>query len=197
MNKTALLILDPQNDLLSPEGKLYAATKPVLEKYAVIANLNKLIAIFNEFDSTIIFSPITFSEDYSEAGHNPYGVMTSVISSQGMIKGTFGGDISNLLDRKESDIVIERSSIIAFEGTELEKILKEKGINTLVLCGLLSDICIEGTMRAAYGKGFEVYVSVDATATLSLEKQQITMEHSFPLFSKSIETAPLLSMLIE
>jgi nicotinamidase-related amidase len=71
-----------------------------------------------------------------------------------MIKGTQGGEIDASFDKRGGDIVIERSAIIAFEGTDLEQRLKDKGINTLILVGLLSDVCIEGTMRAAYSKGY-------------------------------------------
>jgi len=83
---------------------------------------------------------------------------------------------------------LERSAIIAFENTKLSEILKEKRIETLVLCGMLSEICVEGTMRTAYSKGFEVDTVIDATATLNLEKQLFAMEHNYPLFSKAIDT---------
>lgn len=75
------------------------------------------------------------------------------------------------------------------------KTLKDKGITTIVLCGLLSDICIEGTMRDAYSKGFKVFTLTDATATLSLDKQEITTEHIYPLFSKIINTEGTLSLI--
>lgn len=194
-NKTAIVILDPQNDLTSPSGKLFPATQGVLEKFNVIKNINHLTEKFRDSGATVIYSPIVFSEGYPEAGKNPYGVMASVIQSTAMIKGTNGAEISPQFQRKPEDIVIERNAIIAFEGTDLGRILKEKGITTIVLCGLLSDICIEGTMRTAYSKGFEVFTLSDATATLSLEKQGITTEHSYPLFSKVINTQEALSLI--
>lgn len=194
-NNTAIIILDPQNDLTSPSGKLFPATQGVLEKFNVIKNINQLTEKFRDAGATVIYSPIVFSEGYPEAGKNPYGVMASVIQSTAMIKGTNGAEISPQFQRKPEDIVIERNAIIAFEGTDLGRILKEKGITTIVLCGLLSDICIEGTMRTAYSKGFEVFTLSDATATLSLEKQGITTEHSYPLFSKVINTQEALSLI--
>jgi len=193
--KTALIVLDPQNDLTSPEGKLFPATKPVLDKFDVINNINQLTKNFRQSGATIIFSPIVFSKGYPEVGSNPYGVMTSVIANKAMVKGTSGAEIDQQFIVKDEDIILERSAIIAFEGANLLATLKGKGITTIVLCGLLSDICIEGTMRVAYSKGFEVFTLTDATATLSLEKQKITTEHSYPLFSKVINTEDALSLI--
>ncbi|MBL4898961.1 MAG: cysteine hydrolase [Colwellia sp.] len=193
--KTALIVLDPQNDLTSSTGKLFPATQPVLDKFDVINNINQLTDSFRYAGATIIYSPIVFSKGYPEVGNTPYGVMASVIANEAMVKGTSGAEISQQFTMKDEDIILERSAIIAFEGTNLTQILKDKGITTIILCGLLSDICVEGTMRTAYSKGFEVFTLIDATATLSLEKQEITAEHSYPLFSKVIKTEELLSLI--
>jgi len=193
--KTALIVLDPQNDLTSSTGKLFPATQPVLDKFDVINNINQLTDDFRYAGTTIIYSPIVFSKGYPEVGNTPYGVMASVIANEAMVKGTSGAEISQQFTMKDEDIILERSAIIAFEGTNLTQILKDKGITTIILCGLLSDICVEGTMRTAYSKGFEVFTLIDATATLSLEKQEITAEHSYPLFSKVIKTEELLSLI--
>jgi nicotinamidase-related amidase len=192
---TAIIVLDPQNDLTNSSGKLFPATEAVLNKYDVINNINTLTRQYRDAGATIIYSPIVFSEGYPEAGENPYGVIASVIESGAMIKGTQGGEIDASFDKRGGDIVIERSAIIAFEGTDLEQRLKDKGINTLILVGLLSDVCIEGTMRAAYSKGYEVYTLTDATATMSIQKQDITRKHSFPLFSKVVDTNTALSFI--
>jgi len=190
-----MLVLDPQSDLTDPFGKLFPATEAVLHKFNVINNINKLTEHYRDAGATIIFSPIVFSKGYPEAGKNPYGVIASVIESGAMIKGTWGGEIDTAFDKRDEDIVIERSAIIAFEGTDLEQRLKDRDINTIVLVGLLSDVCIEGTMRAAYSKGYEVYTLTDATATMSLRKQDITREYSFPLFSKVVDTNTALSLI--
>ena len=194
-NNTALLIMDPQNDLIHPDGILYAATQTTLEQNDVIANINKLIKSHRSGGSTIIFSPITFSEGYPEAGENPYGVIASVMQSNAMIKGTWGGDIASSLHREKDDIIIERSNIIAFEETNLETILREKRISRLILCGLLSDVCVEGTMRSGYDKGFEVYTAIDATATLDHKKHEYTVTQNFPMFSKPLSTRELSNLL--
>jgi ureidoacrylate peracid hydrolase len=191
---TALIVMDPQNDLISQQGILYGATEPTLSKNGVITNINRLIDDYRVAGASIIFSPITFSEDYREAGDNPYGVVAAVAGNKAMIRETWGGDIADFLHRETSDPVIERSKIIAFEGTGLEALLREKGITRIVLCGMLSDVCVEGTMRSGYDKGFEVYTATDATAALDYDKHEYTATHNFPLFSKALSTQALCSL---
>ena len=72
---------------------------------------------------------------------------------------------------------------------------KEKGITTVILCGLLTDVCVEATMRIAYDKWFEVFTVTDATATLDVNKQEATVETSFPLFSKPVNTETAMAMI--
>ena len=76
--------------------------------------------------------------------------MAAVIENQDMLKGTTRGDTSVVFIIKASDLVQARSSIIAFQGAPVESMLKSIEIETLVLCGMLSDICVEGPMRVAY-----------------------------------------------
>ncbi|MBO6504582.1 MAG: cysteine hydrolase [Kordiimonadaceae bacterium] len=193
--KTALLVLDPQNDLTDPTGKLGMATKPSLDKYDVIANINTLTDSYRQAGCFIVFSPISFSEGYAEAGENPYGVMSAIVETQSMVRGTWGSEISDLFNRDDSDYVMERNAIIAFERTDLEDVLKREGIERIVLVGMLTDICVESTMRTAYVKGYEVFTVKDATAALDLNKQEMSVETNFPLFSKVVSTRQAVDLL--
>lgn len=194
MDKIALIVLDPQNDLTDANGKLGAATGPILEKYNVISNINKLTDTYRKLGAKIIFSPIVFERGYPEVGSEPYGVMSQVIDRHAMIKGTSGAEISDLFDLKPTDVELPRSAIIAFEGTKLSEILEQNDIKKLIICGMLTDICVEGTARTAYDRGYEVITVSDATATLSLEKHEYTFKNCLPMFSKVEDTASLLSV---
>ena len=193
--KTALLLVDTQNDFLSPEGKMHAAVKPILDSHDMPNRLNLLIRASREAGSKVIFTPITFQEGCPEAGENPYGIMAPVAESGAFIMGTWGAQIADVLEKTEDDLVIEKHCLGAFEGTDLESTLRGAGIETLIVAGLLTDNCVESTVRSAYDKGFEVYTVTDATATLDAEKQTATTEQSFPLFSKPITHEEALQLL--
>jgi nicotinamidase-related amidase len=103
-----------------------------------------------------------------------------------MLKKTTGVVISDLFLRQSTDLVLERSSIITFEETQLESILKSRGIKTLLLYGVLSDIWVEGTMRVACSKGYEIFTVKDVTSTLDLDKHYIPNKTIFHYFLKPL-----------
>ena len=70
------------------------------------------------------------------------------------------------------DLVVEgKKGLDAFPGTNLEALLKENGIETLALCGFLTNCCVESSMRTAYEKGFNTVTLTDCCATTSAEGQ--------------------------
>ncbi len=187
-NTTALILVDPQVDFLNPEGKLFGAVEAVSKENHLVNRLNQLLDVAHDKGFTVIFTPITFQPGYPEAGTEPYGIFAPVVQSGAFISGRSGAGISNLLHRAESDLVVEKNHINAFEDTNLEATLKNRGIDTIVLAGLLTDICVASTMRSAYDKGLTVYTIKDATATLDAEKQRAAIDFQFPFFSKPITT---------
>lgn len=181
---TAVVLLELQNDFLSEGGKLYSLLKPVLEKHHVIANLNSLIKGAREQGMLIVHTPIQFSPNYREMGLASYGIMETVKDAGALVKGTWGSEIAPVIDRLDSDIVIDgKSSIDAFAGTNLDFVLRAHGITTIALAGQLTNICIESTMRSAYDKGYRVFGITDASATISLEQYRISVENNWPMFS--------------
>lgn len=71
--------------------------------------------------------------------------------------------------------VIVKHQYDAFLYTDLEKILKKKGIRQLVICGVLTNICCETTARSAFMRGFEVYFATDATATYKKDMHEAAL----------------------
>ena len=84
-----------------------------------------------------------------------------------------------------SDIVVEgKRGLDAFPSTNLDFILRSKGIRTVALGGFLTNCCVESTMRSAYERGFDVVTLKDCTATLSQEAQDMALIHNFGMFSR-------------
>jgi len=185
---SALLIIDGQNDFLTEGGALYEAVRPVADENNLLQNLNDAIAKARLANLTIINTAVAFSDGYAEAGDSPYGIFAAVAQSGGFIKGTWGAQSAEGLNLLDEDIFLEKAGMNAFLNKNLNKILEEKNITNIVLAGLLTDACVECTMRYAYDNGFEVSVLTDATATIDPDKQKSTIENSFPLFSKPMTT---------
>ena len=184
LQHTALVLVEYQNDFLAEDGKLHDAIKDVLERNRVVEHTNAVIAAARRHGVMIVHAPILFSTDYREIGANPYGILKLVKDAGAFQKGTWGGELSEAVDRHEEDIVIDgKSSICGFSGTNLDYVLRSHGITTLALAGMLTNICIESTMRTAYNSGYQVYTLTDCVATIGEEQQHIAVEHNFPMFS--------------
>jgi isochorismate hydrolase len=83
---------------------------------------------------------------------------------------------------QRGDIVLNKTRYDAFFETDLEKILKEKRIRQLVICGVMTHLCCETTARSAFMRGFEVFFVVDGTATQNEAFHRaslLTLSHGF------------------
>ena len=92
------------------------------------------------------------------------------------------------------DIVIEgKRGLCGFASTNLDFILRSKGVKTVALGGFLTNCCVESTMRTAYEKGYEVVTLKDCTAALSEEEQRAAVDKNYPMFSKPMTHEEFLS----
>ncbi len=73
-----------------------------------------------------------------------------------------------------------------FASTNLDFILRSRGLTNLVLGGFLTNCCVESTMRTGYEKGYSVVTLKDCTAALSEEEQRLAVEKNYPMFSRPL-----------
>jgi ureidoacrylate peracid hydrolase len=193
---TAVVLIDVDNDFLSDDGKLNGAIKSVLDSNQVVANINKLINGARSVGAKVIHVPIVFSTDYREMGNDPYGIFKVVKDTGAFQRDSWGAKVADNLDVDVNDIIIDnKMGTCAFATTDLDKVLKQNGITNIVLGGLLTNICIETTMRTAYDKGYKVYALTDCCATVSDEQHKASIANNWPMFSMPLTTDELLNQL--
>src|SRR5712692_5497737 len=186
--KTAVVLIEYQNDFTSEGGSLHDAVKGVMEQEHMLPNTVETVEKARELGATIIHAPITFTPDYHELSSTPYGILKGVVDSKSFRKGTWGAEIVQDLVPAEQDIVVEgKRGLDTFASTNLDFILRSRGITTIALSGFLTNCCVESTMRTGYEKGFDVITLKDCTATLSEEEQRLTVEKNYPMFSRPMD----------
>ncbi|QJP12331.1 cysteine hydrolase [Starkeya sp. ORNL1] len=182
---TALVLIEYQNDFTTEGGTLHQAVKPVMDQTQMLPNSVETVKQARALGATIVFAPITFTDDYHELSQNPYGILKGVVDSRSFRKGSWGAEIVDDLKPLESDIVIEgKRGLCGFASTNLDFILRSRGIRTIALGGFLTNCCVESTMRTGYEKGYDVVTLTDCTATLSEEEQRMAVEKNYPMFSR-------------
>ena len=193
---TALVLIEFQNDFTSDGGTLHGAVAEVMEATGTVPNARKALDAAHAAGATVIHSPISFAPGYYEISAHPYGILAGVVDSTSFVKGTWGCEIVGEMAPSGEDIVLEgKRGLDAFGSTNLDFILRSKGIQTVVLAGFLTNCCVESTMRSAYEKGFEVYTLTDAVGATSLEEHANAIKFDYPMFSKPITTEEFVAAL--
>jgi ureidoacrylate peracid hydrolase len=193
---TALVLIEYQNDFTSPGGTLHEAVKPVMDSTKMLENTKETIAKVRAAGGMIVHAPIEFVEGYGEISPEPYGILKGVVDSKSFIKGTWGAEIVDDVAPQPNDIVVEgKRGLDAFATTNLDFILRSRGITTIALGGFLTNCCVESTMRTAYEKGYNVITLKDCTATVSDDEQRLAVEKNYPMFSRPMDHSEFVAQL--
>lgn len=193
---TAVVLIEYQNDFTSDGGTLHDAVKGVMQSTGMLSNTVDLVQKAREMGVTIIHAPITFTDDYHELTSEPYGILKGVVDSKSFRKGTWGAEIVDVLEPQPNDIVVEgKRGLCGFASTNLDFILRSRGITNIALGGFLTNCCVESTMRSGYERGYNVVTLKDCTAALSEEEQRLAVEKNYPMFSRPMDHGEFLSEL--
>jgi ureidoacrylate peracid hydrolase len=194
--KTAVVLIEYQNDFTTEGGTLHGAVEAVMTSTGMLANSKETVERARELGATILHVPISFTEDYRELSAEPYGILKGVVESKSFRKGSWGAQIVDDLTPDSRDIIVEgKRGLDAFASTNLDFVLRSRGITTVAIAGFLTNCCVESTMRTAYEKGFEVYTLTDCTATVSEDEQRLAVEKNFPMFSRPVTHDDFLAQL--
>ena len=151
--KTALLVIDIQKDYF-PDGKF-----PLVNPEAAAKKAYELLQCFRE--------------------HNGHHVHVQHISLEPdatfFIRGDSGSDIHDLVAHFEGEPIVYKHEPNSFLNTELLDLLKGWEIERVVVCGMMTHMCVDATARAASDLGFELIVAEDACATRDLKYDETTI----------------------
>ena len=193
---TAIVLIEYQNEFTSEGGVLHGAVAGVMRETNMLDNTRKLVEAARKAGVTIMHAPITFAPGYGELTRHPYGILKGVVDGKAFVRGTWGAAIIDSLAPVDGDIVIEgKRGLDTFASTNIDFILRSKGIKTVILGGFLTNCCVESTMRTAYEHGFEVITLTDCVAATSLEEHNNAIKYDFPMFSKPMRSAYVLAQL--
>jgi len=187
---TALVLVEFQNDFTSEGGTLHGAVADVMASTGMLDKAVAVAQAVRDAGATVIHSPITFHPGYYEITSHPYGILAGVVDSTSFVKGTWGAEIVDCMAPKEGDIVLEgKRGLDAFASTNLDFILRSKGIKTVVLAGFLTNCCVESTMRSAYERGYDVITLTDVVAATSQPEHANAIQYDYPMFSHPMTAA--------
>lgn len=187
---SALLFVDPYNDFLSEGGKLWPLVADVAASVDLHDNLRAIVVAAREASVAIFIVPHHRSEPKDFAGwDHPTPYQKESAKVQAFAKDTWGGEFrAEFAPQGDDTVVKEHWAANGFANTDLDMLLKQRGIRNVILVGLIANTCVEGTARAAVDLGYHVTLVRDATAAFSQEAMHAAHDINAPHFAHVITT---------
>jgi biuret amidohydrolase len=156
--KTAMIVVDMQNDFVQ-EG----APIEIPRARAMVPRLNRLLDVCRAHQIPVIYIHHVIRGGDIDAGRlaDHHEVIRN---SKAIIAGTPNVEIYEDLKPHPGDLVVAKPRYSAFYGTDLEAILRSKGIDTLIISGTVTNVCCESTTRDAFSRDYKVIFLSDGNA---------------------------------
>jgi nicotinamidase-related amidase len=172
--KTALIVVDMQNDFVKEGGSLL-----VPDSEATIPSIKGLLDLARGSGMRAVFTQDTHTEGDPEWEIWPEHVR----------EGSWGWRIVDELAPREDELVIRKVRYDAFYGTHLDHYLRVWAVDTLVICGTVANICVHYTAASAALRWFEVVVPRDATSALDPFDLEASLRQTSFLFAGKITSS--------
>ena len=166
--KTALVVIDLQEGILPFAGGPHTAQD-------VVTRSARLAEKFRANGAPVVLVRVGWSADFAEALKQP---VDAAMGGHGLPEKWW--DYPAALGKQASDIEVTKRQWGAFYGTDLEMQLRRRGIDTIVLCGISTNIGVESTARNAWEMGFSLVIAEDACSAADAEQHQGSMKNIFP-----------------
>ena len=180
----ALLFIDVQNYTAGPDGGEYAQMDPASREArygwffrtmrdSAVPNMQRLQAACRKGGIEVLYTTI---ENLTRDGRDRS--LDYKISGLNVPKGSWDGRVIDAIAPAEDEIVLPKTSSSVFISTNIDYVLRNLGIRSLIVAGVLTDQCIDSAVRDACDLGYLVTVPVDACATLTQERHDWSLRNN-------------------
>ena len=190
--KTAILIMDCQNDIVHEKGKMAAmgggAMAKLIKERNVLGTIAQLAGAGRKAGIPIIHVRHAYRPDYLDAPANT-PILASMKTNGILQDGTWGAEVHEELAPHTTDVVITKTRVSSFFASPLEAILAAQGITHLILTGIATDGVVEGTARDGVDRGYYVIIPEDCCMTFSEEGHRAALRGVLGMLT-TVSTAP-------
>ena len=209
-SRAALVIVDMQNYGCNPDaglGPMLSERYPEIATYYVrrvteiaVPNAQRLLEGFRAAGRRVVFTrhgPLLAdgSDMIARRRRRDVDSVASTGAPALWHRGTFEHEVIAALAPADGELVIDKNTSSAFNSTGFEWLLRNLEVETLVLAGMATDMCVETTARDAADRGFNVVVAEDATATFFEHHHRAALSGFARVFGQVWDTARVLAAL--
>ena len=183
IKKTALLIIDMQNDLIKAKEEPFNGVTKMSESKKAISNTARVIAAARQVAMPVIFCGHVCRKDGADIVPTITDEMLQGLAPpprERMVEGTSGADFVDELKPQPGDYVVSKRRGNAFYNTELELLLRSRGVDTLICCGAVTNGCVLATVIGARERDFHTIILSDCCVAMTKAVHDWPMENIFP-----------------
>ncbi|MEO1790709.1 MAG: cysteine hydrolase [Cyanobacteria bacterium J06629_19] len=204
LEHTALIVIDMQNDFCTPGGWADLKGFDVTLTQRPIEPLKRLLAALRrETPITIVHTREGHRPDLSDCPPHKLArskYQNAEIGSEGIMgrlltRGSKSHDFVDDLQPLPGEIVLDKPGKGAFVATDLDLILRQRGIQQLLLAGVTTECCVHTTLRTANDLGYRCLLLEDCCASLNLEFHRVSIEMTETIFGWVINSTELIESL--
>jgi biuret amidohydrolase len=180
VDRTALVIIDMQRDFLEPGGFGETLGNKVSLLDAAVKPIKAVLEAARRLKMLVIHTREGHRQDLSNApkAKGERGAPHLRIGAKGpmgriLVRGEAGHDIVPELYPKDGETVVDKPGKGAFYATDLGAILQHRGIESLIVCGVTTEVCVHTTVREANDRGFKCLVPGDCCASYFPEFHEV------------------------
>ena len=180
---TALAMIDFQRDFVYPGGFGEALGNDTSLLMKAVPPAEKVLKAVREKGIFVVHTREGHRPDLSdlaeakkERGHLKTGIGDKGPMGRILVRGEYGHDIVDELKPLPGEPVVDKPGKGAFYATDLDTILKTRGIRSLIVCGVTTEVCVNTTVREANDRGYDAVVLSDCVGSYFPEFQRVALE---------------------
>jgi ureidoacrylate peracid hydrolase len=172
----ALLVVDMQNGFCHPEGSFPRTGRGLDGAADAVANAAVAVRQARSAGLPVVFTRHVYRPGRPDEGAALIGNSPELAGVSGLAAGTWDADVCDELDCAPDDLVVDKVRFDAFQWTSLEPLLRGLGVNALMICGVVTNLCVETTARSAFMRDFPVTLLADCCAAKTRRLHELSVE---------------------
>jgi ureidoacrylate peracid hydrolase len=175
MNR-ALLVVDMQNGFCHPEGSFTRIGMGLEGADEAVRNAALAVEQARRAGVPVVFTRHLYRPGRADEGRALKGNSPALAGIDGLQAGTWDADVVAELGWGPDDLTVDKVRFDAFQWTSLEPLLRGLGVTELVVCGVVTNICVETTIRSAFMRDFPVILLADCCAAQTRRLHDLSLE---------------------
>jgi len=190
VERTALIVVDMQNAFLHSEGSITVKRGfDISGLQTTTEPCRALVKLARSRGIPIFFTQYVYRSDHSDGGVRMREMTPEVIGSGSLVAGSWDADFVDGLKPQADDIIIPKNRPSAFYSTPLESQLRGMSIESVVICGVTTNICVETTARDASQRDYRTFVVADAVGEMEVDRHEVALKKLGRFFARVLYLA--------